>query len=429
MDTYTLAALIIGLSALASVFNARVLKLPETIGLMATGIIASVLFLLLSLVFPATFVPLCDKVASFDFSSFVLTYALGFLIFAGAFSADAESMQKDRWPIIVFATVGIILSTFIVGALSYGITSMLGLGTPFVHCLLFGALISPTDPIAVLAILKSTTVPRSLQADIAGESLLNDGVAVVVFLTILQIAGGGDAEHGGSGETSVGSVIVLLLREVAGGVVLGLVAGWLGTMLIKLTRTSAIDILVSLAVVMGANAIAWKLGVSGPLAMVATGLFLGRALVPGEVSEMERMHLDSFWEAIDHILNAVLFTLMGIVLLALSHNFQWVFVFAALLAIPAVLLSRLISVALPLPFTKLRCGQPGSTIVLLTWSGLRGGISIALALSLDKEVSADLILHMTFAVVAFSILVQGLTITPLVRKLMIDRQRDAEPTS
>ena len=191
MEVYTLAAVILSVSALASVFNARVLRLPETIGLMATGLIAGGIFLLLGLIFPSTVMAICHRVLAFDFGAFVLDFALGFLIFAGAYTADSESMQRDRWPILVFATFGILLSTFLVGFLAYGMLQMIGLSTvPFIHCLLFGALISPTDPIAVLAILKDTAVPRSLQADIAGESLLNDGVAVVVFLTILQLAGG-----------------------------------------------------------------------------------------------------------------------------------------------------------------------------------------------------------------------------------------------
>jgi monovalent cation:H+ antiporter, CPA1 family len=419
MEIYSLAAVILAISALASVFNARILKLPETIGLMGTGLIASAAFLLVGFAFPSLAASISHRVAQFDFRFFVLDFALGFLIFAGAFRADATSMNRDRWPILIFATLGILLSTFIVGGLTFGIIQVLGIAeVPFIHCLLFGALISPTDPIAVLAILKDTAVPRSLQADIAGESLLNDGVAVVVFLTILQMAGGGGEYGTPEAHGGVLSVLILFGKEVIGGVLLGALFAWMGTRLVKIVQVQAIDILISLAMVMGCYALAWKIHVSGPLAVVVTGLIFGVALRKPEVDRSERRHLDIFWEGIDHILNAVLFTLMGMVLLGLSETFELQFLFAGLLAIPAVLIARLISVSLPLPLTKLRCGKPGTTITLLTWGGLRGGISIALALSLDDHLPRDLILHMTYIVVAFSILGQGLTISSLVKKLI-----------
>ena len=419
MEIYTLAAFILALSALASVFNARILKLPDTIGLMATGLLASAVFLLFGFAFPSVVTSFCHRVANFDFSFFVLDFALGFLIFAGAFTADSEAMQRDRWPILIFATFGILLSTFLVGGLAYGILQLLGMtSVPFIHCLLFGALISPTDPIAVLAILKDTAVPRDLQADIAGESLLNDGVAVVVFLTLLQIAGGGGEHGGGESHAGVLPVLKLFAQEVLGGALIGAIFGWIGIKLVQIAKVPAVDILISLAMVMGCYALAWKLHVSGPLALVVTGLMFGTALRKPSVDASEREHLDTFWEGIDHILNAVLFTLMGMVLLGLSENFEFRFLMAGLLAVPAVLLARITSVSIPLPFTKLRCGNPKTTIAMLTWGGLRGGISIALALSLSDDLSRELILHMTYVVVAFSILGQGMTISPLVKKLI-----------
>ena len=231
-------------------------------------------------------------------------------------------------------------------------------GVPFIHCLLFGALISPTDPTAVLAILKETSAPRSLQADIAGESLLNDGVAVVVFLTILQLAGGG-GEHGATeSHSGVLPNVKLFAQEVLGGVVLGAVFGWIGIRLVRMAKVPAVDILISLAMVMGCYALSWKLYVSGALALVVTGIYFGTSLRKSGVAVEERKHLDTFWEGIDHILNAVLFALMGMVLLGLSETFELRFLFAGLLAIPAVLLARIISVSLPLPLTKLRCGKP-----------------------------------------------------------------------
>ena len=234
-------------------------------------------------------------------------------------------------------------------------------------------------------------------------------------MTILQIAGGG-IDGGCETETGIFPVIMLFGREVLGGIVLGLVFGWIGIWLVRLAKAPSIEILISLATVMGGYALAYQLHVSGPLAMVVTGFVFAFDLRSAEASE--RRHLDFFWEGIDHILNAVLFTLMGIVLLGLSKTFNWSCFAAGLLAIVAVLLARVISVGIPLPLTKLRCGTPFTTIAVLSWGGLRGGISIALALSLSNEMSFDLILHMTYIVVAFSILVQGLTISPLVRKMM-----------
>lgn len=423
MEIYSLAAIILVISALSSLFAARALRLPETIGLMATGLLASIALLLFGAAFPTAVIGICHRVGAFDFSAFVLDFALGFLIFVGAFTADTGAMQRDRWPILIFATLGILLSTFIVGGLTYGIVQLVGIvNVPFIHCLLFGALISPTDPIAVLAILKGTSVSKSLQADIAGESLLNDGIAVVVFITILQLAGGGSEPAGSEVHNEVVSVLILFTREVIGGALLGAAFGWLGMRLVRMARIPAVDILLSLAMVMSCNALAWKLDVSGPLALVVTGLLFGRALRTSGSETLELERLDTFWETVDHILNAVLFTLMGFVLLGLSNSFEFRFLIAGLLAIPAVLLARLISVALPLPMTKLRCGNPGNTIAILTWGGLRGGISIALALSLSDELSRNFILHMTYIVVAFSILGQGLTISLLVQKIMPERE-------
>lgn len=419
MENFNIVAAILCISAVLSVFNARVMRWPESIGLMATGLLASITILLVGLVAPSWIQGVCHRIAAFDFSFFVLTVVIGFLIFAGALSADSKAMARDRWPIIVFATIGILLSTGLVGVLTYGMLQLLGIEIPLIHCMLFGALISPTDPIAVLAILKETSVPEALQADVAGESLLNDGVAVVVFLTILQVAGAGG--HEGHGPESVGvlSILSLFTREVMGGAILGGVVGAITISLMRVVQIPSVDILVSLAAVMGGYALAGIIHVSGPLAIVVVGLIVGRRLLGDRMNAGERDHLKQFWESIDHVLNAVLFTLIGFVLLGLSNSFDGRFVVAGVLVIPVVLISRVISVAMPLPFTKLRCGNPKSTIALLSWGGLRGGISVALALSLDPILSRDLILHLTYFVVVFSVLVQGLTISPLVRWMKV----------
>ncbi len=418
METYSIVAVTLTVTAIFALFNARVLRLPESIGLMGTALLASLAFLAFGLLFPGAIEGVCLAVEAFDFSAFVLDYALGFLIFAGAFFGDTGAMGKNRWPILLFATVGIVVSTFIVGGLSYLLLGALGLETPFLHCLLFGALISPTDPIAVLAILKSTSVPRSLQADIAGESLLNDGVAVVVFLTLLQIAGGAGhgAEAGAAGATGVA---LLFAREVFGGLLLGGLAGLVAARGLKIAKRDTVDILISVAAVMGVYALAWELHVSGPLALVATGLIVGASTRGGGVAEDERRHLDTFWDAVDHLLNALLFTLMGFVLLSLADSFQPIYLLAGLLVIPAVLLSRAASLALTIPLTQLRCGDTRQTLTLLTWGGLRGGISIALALTLADDMSRELVTYLTYSVVVFSILVQGLSMGGLVRRLGI----------
>lgn len=416
MEVVPFISLVLVVTACGALLNLRLLKLPETIGLMAIGLFVSILVLLVGAIIPDAMAPLAKRVQTFDFSFVVLNVLLGFLVFAGAFSADGKALSRERIPILVFATIGIILSTFLVGGLTWGILGLIGIPIPFVHCLLFGALISPTDPIAVLAILRSTAVPRSLQADIAGESLLNDGVAVVVFLSIYEVAGG-------SGEGfEIGSTALLFAKEVIGGVLLGAATGWITSRGVRSASAESVDILVTVAAVAGAYSFAEHLGVSGPLAMVVLGLFLRvRAGIDRKASsEEETYHLEIFWDALDKILNAVLFTLLGFVLIALVQGgFEMKFLGAALLAIPIVLLSRLASLALTLPFTQLRYGKWGGKMALLTWGGLRGGISVALALSLQEEMSKDLVVYMTYAVVVFSILVQGLSIGPLVKKLGI----------
>lgn len=418
METFSIISTVLVLVALSSVFAVTVIKLPESIGLMITGLLSSAAVLLFGLVFPVEVKGLLEEGMKFDFSTFVLNYALGFLMFAGAFCADTAAMQRERWLILVLATVGIVLSTFLVGGLSYGIVLLLGVpGVPFIHCLLFGALISPTDPIAVISLLRGSSLSRSLQADIAGESMLNDGIGVVIFLSILQFATGEMTFDGSSSLLPIGK---LFLQEVGGGVLLGIVFGGIGSWLVKLTRSRSIEIIISVAMVMSGFALSWKLHVSGPLAMVVTGLIFGRALRSPEADQEDRAHLELFWEAIDHLLNATLFTLMGLVLLCISREYESLLLFAGVLAIPAVLLARLTSLAIQVPFTQLRVGSSLNTIGVLTWGGLRGGISIALALSLADEQSRNLILHMTYVVVVFSILVQGLTISSLVRRIMPD---------
>lgn len=411
MTLFQSFSVLLVITTLFSVLNHRYLKLPLTIGVMAIALATSFAALVAGQLFPETFQELCDRVDGLDFHGLLFDVMLSLLIFAGAFSMDPQRLNKNRWPILILATVGVVISTFIVGGVLFFLLGWIGLQVPFIHCLLFGALISPTDPIAVIAILKKSTVPDDIQAEIAGESLLNDGVAVVVFLSILGVA------QGGMEGVGVADVLGLFGREVGGGVALGLLCGWLGSRYVKLVRDDKIDLLITLALVLGGYTLAEVIEVSGPLAMVVLGIYLAVALKQGKADEDATLTIEHFWEAIDEILNALLFMLIGIELIAITHDFQWSYLLAGGLAILVVLLGRFLSVAMPLYAYSLKHRPSGKTLALLTWGGLRGGISVALALSLPQELSRDLVVSVTYIVVLFSILGQGLTIGALVKRL------------
>jgi CPA1 family monovalent cation:H+ antiporter len=285
------------------------------------------------------------------------------------------------------------------------VSEWLGLGLPFIYCLLFGALISPTDPIAVLSILKTTGAPKSLETKITGESLFNDGIGVVVFLVLLGVATGG--------ELTAGHVAGLFLQEAVGGLVFGLLLGALGYYLLKNVDEYQVEVLITLALVMGGYSLAAALHLSGPIAVVVAGLMIGNHGRQLAMSEQTRQNLDTFWELLDEILNAVLFVLIGLELLLITYHQEYLI--ASVLLIPIVLLARFISVGVPIKLFSLRRTFTRNVTKLMTWGGLRGGISVALALSLPEGPERDLILAVTYSVVIFSIAVQGLTIAPLVR--------------
>ena len=348
-----------------------------------------------------------DKLVSgIDFSTVLLDGMLGLLLFAGALHVNLDELAAQKLEIGVFATLGVLASTFLVGGAVYTGAALFYVELRFVDCLLFGALISPTDPIAVLAILKKAGAPKTLETKIAGESLFNDGIGVVVFLVLLEIATG-------TGHVSAGHVLALFGIEVLGGIALGLIAGYIAFRLLSSINHYQVEVLITLALVLGGYALAHSLHISGPIAMVVSGLLIGNhgrrlAMSPETVE-----NLDTFWELIDEILNALLFVLIGLEVFILS--FKGEFLMAGFLAIPVVLLARLLSVGGPvLIIQKWRPFAP-KAISIMTWGGLRGGISVALALSLPKECNRELILTMTYAVVVFSILVQGLTIKRLVQ--------------
>jgi len=417
MTVFSVIAVILSLTALLAWMNHRWLRIPESIGVMAMALALSALLLIFGNVWPVAVKTLCHTVNDFDFSYFVLDVALAFLMFAGAFGIDTRLLARERVPVLLFATVGILLSTLLVGGAVFALLQLIGLPTPFLHCLLFGALISPTDPVAVLAILKKSGVEPELNMDVAGESLLNDGVAVVVFLTLYEFAAGMPGESAPS-HAGFSGVLTLLSREVLGGVVTGLIIGWLGRRALHGEMPATLDILITLALVVGGYAFAGYLHVSAPLAMVTAGLAMSAGLSKNKSNNSEAIeHVEIFWEALDEIFNAVLFVLLGIVILAIADDFRWAFVAGGALAIPVVLAGRFVSVSLMLPLTKLRCGDSvPATAGLLTWGGLRGGISVALALSLKPELSRELFVYLTYFVVVFSIVVQGLTVGALARR-------------
>ena len=411
MDFYSIAVFLIVLAAGFGYINVRFLKLPLTIGLMVVSIVFSVILMLASHWYPDLLEWETSLVKEIDFQDLLLNGMLSFLLFAGALHINFEQLKAQRWPILAFATIGVLLSTFMIGALTYGLLALLGMSQPFIYCLLFGALISPTDPIAVLGILKRAGVPQQLEAKIAGESLFNDGIGVVVFLTLIGVA------RAGAGEIHGSEIALLFLEEVGGGIVLGLALGALAYYLMKTVDNYEVEVLVTLALVMGGYWLATRLHFSGPLAMVVAGLMIGHdRFRSSSMSEVTEKYIDQFWELLDVLLNAVLFVLIGLEIVILSLNGQ--FILAGLLAIPVVLLVRYVALGIPIAFMGRRLEFLPKTGLVMTWGGLRGGISIALALSLAPEMARDLLLTMTYVVVVFSIVVQGLTVEKVVRRVL-----------
>jgi CPA1 family monovalent cation:H+ antiporter len=409
MNIVDIAAILITASALFSFINHRYIQLPTTIGLMLIALLVSLLLLAAGkLGLGQIQVHARAFLAGIDFNQALMEGMLSFLLFAGALHINLANLARQKWIITSLATVGILTSTFIVGGLSYYLLSWLGIELPFIYCLLFGALISPTDPIAVLGILKTAHAPKTLETKIAGESLFNDGMAVVVFIVLLGIAGGG--EH-----VSAGHIALLFLEEAVGGVVFGLLIGWLAYWMIKQVDNYQVEILLTLALVMGGYSLALAIHVSGPIAVVVAGLLMGNHGRMLAMSEHTREHLDTFWELLDEILNAVLFVLIGMEVLVLTFSSE--LLLASLALIPVVLGARLISVAIPIHLLSLRRAFSPGVIKILTWGGLRGGVSVALALALPAGEPREIILAITYVVVVFSIVVQGLTIGRLVRNI------------
>ena len=415
---FNLAALVVTLAAVCGWINHRWLRLPHSIGLVLIALVVSFAALLLDAVVPALRLEstVRDTLTQIDFHDTLMTGMLGFLLFAGALHVDLDHLVSRRWAISTLATAGILLSTGLVGGATYLLAGLAGLDVPLPYCLVFGALISPTDPIAVLSILKKTNVPETLEAKIAGESLFNDGVGVVLFAILVAVATGG-GEHGI--ELTAGGIVRLLVTEAVGGGLLGLAAGYVAFRAMKAIDEHNLEVLITLALVMGTYALAHQLHLSGPIAMVVAGLFIGNHGTRLAMSESTRDHVEKFWSLIDEILNSLLFLAIGFEVFALTFTpaMPWIVV----VAIPLVLAARFISVSAPILTLRLWHDFTPGAIPVLTWGGLRGGISVALALSLPPSPVRDQILAATYGVVVFSIVVQGLTIERVVRATVRSR--------
>ncbi len=407
MSLFDILAVLITLSAVFSYLNHRYIRLPTTIGLMLIALLMSLSLIVAGKLGVGLEQQARVLLTSIDFNQALLHGMLSFLLFAGALHVNLSDLAQQKWIIGSLATLGVVTSTLLVGTSTWLILGFLDVRMPWTYCLLFGALISPTDPIAVLGILKSAKIPKTLEAKIAGESLFNDGVGVVVFLVLLEIVTGGQ-------EVMAGDVVVLFLTETGGGVLFGLAIGWVAYQMLKSVDNYQVEVLITLALVTGGYSLAGHLHVSGPIAIVVTGLLIGNHGRLMAMSQVTCQHLDTFWELVDEILNAVLFVLIGLEILVLPLSGPALL--AGIAAIPLVLASRLVSVGVPVLLLRPFREFSPRVVRILTWGGLRGGISVALALSLPEGPARDLFLPVTYTVVVFSVVVQGLTIGRLVKK-------------
>ncbi|MEO8415991.1 MAG: sodium:proton antiporter [Ginsengibacter sp.] len=409
MEIYNIITLIIVLAAVFGYINHRFIKLPGTIGIMLISLIASLAVIGLGSIYPDFFEKTIQSINAIDFNTVVLKVMLSFLLFAAAIHIDVKKLKSERMSIITFSTIGILISTLIVGVLFYATTSAFGLEVDFLYCLIFGALISPTDPIAVVGILKKAKIPASLETKISGESLFNDGVGVVLFITFYEIA------KIGYKNTSIWSIMWLFIKEAGGGLLLGWLLGYLCFYMLKSINNYVVEVMLTLATVMGGYFVAELLGVSGPLAMVIAGLITGNKSLDHGVSEITRDYLYKFWELIDELMNAILFLLIGFEMLIVPFNLTLLWL--GCMAIIIVLFARFVSVSLPIMVLKRKSSFEDNAIPILTWGALRGGISVALALSVPKYMYGEMFVSITYIVVLFSIVGQGLTIGKFANKL------------
>ena len=415
MSIFSIAAILVGLSALFGYINHRFLHLPHTIGLVVIALAASLSIIGFDLIEPSVQIGqrVTGVLRQIDFNETLMHGMLSFLLFAGAMHADFAALKARRLTIGVMAVLGTLISTFVVGAVMWFLSGLFDLELPFIWALVFGALISPTDPVAVLSLFKTVEVPDTLQAKMAGESLFNDGVGVVVFTVVVAIALAG-GEHGGN--MGAADIIELFVTEAVGGAVLGLAAGYIGYRAMYRIDEPSLEVLITLALVMVTYALALYLHMSGPIAMVVAGMFIGNRGVKYAMSEQTRDYVLTFWTLIDEILNSVLFLLIGLEVLVVAESFEYFWV--AVLAIPVTLFARALSVTIPIAILARWETFTRGAVPVLIWGGLRGGIAVALALSLPDNQYKAAILSITYGVVLFSIIVQGLTVKPLVKRMV-----------
>lgn len=408
LSPFDAAAVLVVLVATFGYFNHRYCGLPASVAMTGMGAVASLVIIGIDYLLPAA--GLSEAAAQFlsgiNFHKMLLEGMLSFLLFAGALHVDWAEMQRGRWPILVLSTIGVLVSTALIGGAFYYSSIAFGVGVPFVWCLVFGALISPTDPVAVMGVLKRTQCPPVLQATVAGESLFNDGVGVVVFSILLTAALNGEV-------ISYSAAATEFLVEAGGGLLLGLGVGWVGFIAMRSIDEYNVELMITLAIVMGGYALGHWLGVSGPVAMAVAGLLIGNAGVAQAMSESTRDHVLKFWALVDELLNAVLFLLIGLEIIAIAPSPGLLLL--AVVTIPLLLVVRTISVALPLQAMRTLTGRPA--LVTLVWGGLRGGISVALALSLPDGTARTAILTVTYVVVLFSVLVQGASVARVLKSV------------
>ncbi len=422
MNLLELSTGLLLLASLFSIVNLRVLKLPQTIGLMILAIVLSFSVLVVGLLSPKFLEFATSITTQFDFSGLLINVMLPFLLFAGAISVNVHELLKDKVTVLLLASFGVLFSTFAVGTVSHWIINLpvfglQSLGLTYVDCLLFGALIAPTDPIAVLAMIKKMNLSSVTETRIAGESLFNDGIGVVLFLTLLNV------KLEGVANVTAQSVGILFFTEVVGGVALGAILGYLGLKLVKYIENQYVEleVLITISLVLTVSLVAEKFHFSGPLAVVVLGLFLNQNIDTDASEEGVQKamgdYVYKFWHLLDETLNAILFILIGLEVIPILQNFSPAFLLVSLLIIVLVVVSRGIGVFIPIKILSITKKFEKNTALIITWGGLRGGLSIALALNLPEQIGEGkaLILFLTYAVVLFTILGQGLTLKKIVK--------------
>jgi CPA1 family monovalent cation:H+ antiporter len=408
LETYQIISVIIFLTAVFAYVNERWIKLPGTIGIMILALFSSLLLVLAGHLVPAFSTEAHSLVNNINFEQVLMKIMLSFLLFAGTLHIDANKLKKEMWPVIILSTIGTFISTFLVSVMAYYLFQLLALPIPYIYCLLFGALISPTDPIAVMGILKRVGIPKSLELKIAGESLFNDGVGVVIFLTILEIA------TNGMDKFSISNTALLFLREAGGGIIFGGVMGYLAYFLVKAIDNYSVEVLVTLTIVMCGYGLADELHLSGPLAIIIAGIIIGTKGKKEGFSEATRDYLLKFWDMIDEIFNAILFLLMGLEMLIIKIDPTVMLI--GFLMIFVVLFARFLCVLFPVLILRFWIPFEKNAIAMLTWGGVRGGLSVAMALSLPEAMHRDDFVLITYLIVVFSVIVQGLTIGKLAKR-------------